>query len=158
MANSHAKVLNKRVSGVGFEPTPSFEDQNALPLQLRKLYAWVWRLRPLGHPDLSFLTHIKNNNCKNTTAYWRDRWFLPTRVGVAIFFRFLSVVCTGPVLATETGVRMMSFKVILVVINWSNSWEIQLFASPAPHVNERISQQNNLLFSVTPNLSNISNI
>ena len=41
----------KDLSEVGFEPTPSCEDQNSLILWQDKYFTWVWRLRPLGHPD-----------------------------------------------------------------------------------------------------------
>ena len=34
---------NKYLSEVGFEPTPSFEDQNSLILWKDKYFTWVWR-------------------------------------------------------------------------------------------------------------------
>ena len=38
---------------MGFEPTPTFVDQNSLSGRNHWSYStWVWRLRPLGHPDL----------------------------------------------------------------------------------------------------------
>ena len=43
-------MKKKVLSEVGFEPTPSYEDQNSLSLSASKS-PWVWRLRPLGHPD-----------------------------------------------------------------------------------------------------------
>ena len=41
------------LSGVGFEPTPILVDQMALWLRVSgaSLETWVWRFRPLGHPD-----------------------------------------------------------------------------------------------------------
>ena len=40
------------MSGVGFEPTPSLKTRILLLLLLKQgVYPWVWRLRPLGHPD-----------------------------------------------------------------------------------------------------------
>ena len=44
-------VLKNGLSDVGFEPTPSDEDQNAHTFREGKL-PWVWRLRPLGQPDM----------------------------------------------------------------------------------------------------------
>jgi hypothetical protein len=46
----------KYFSEVGFEPTPTFVDQNALQnrftiCQQQTNQARVWRLRPLDHPD-----------------------------------------------------------------------------------------------------------
>ena len=43
----------KKLSGVGFEPTPTYVDQNAhVPRStVVNISAWVWRLRPRGHPD-----------------------------------------------------------------------------------------------------------
>ena len=46
------------LSEVGFEPTPSYEDQNSHSHKLSiweqgAQLPWVWRLRPLGHPDIS---------------------------------------------------------------------------------------------------------
>ena len=46
-------LQNVILSEVGFEPTPSYEDQNShAPTICREGEPWVWRLRPLGHPDL----------------------------------------------------------------------------------------------------------
>ena len=46
------KICEKWLSEVGFEPTPSYEDQNSHTLYYRaRSDPWVWRLRPLGHPD-----------------------------------------------------------------------------------------------------------
>ena len=40
------------MSEVGFEPTPPFGDQNAQSHESWEgINPWVWRLRPLGHPD-----------------------------------------------------------------------------------------------------------
>ena len=49
-------LLNKKkiLTGRGYEPLPSDEDQNSLAkLRIREqgTLPWVWRLRPLGHPD-----------------------------------------------------------------------------------------------------------
>ena len=48
------KSVEKLLSEVGFEPTPSYEDQNSpiAPYEGSKAEPWVWRLRPLGHPDI----------------------------------------------------------------------------------------------------------
>ena len=44
---------------MGFEPMPTFVDQNT-PLNLMEdLNSWVWRLRPLGHPDYNGLMNCK---------------------------------------------------------------------------------------------------
>ena len=43
--------IRKSLSEVGFEPTPTFVDQNTP--RREAFQAWVWRLRPLGHPDVS---------------------------------------------------------------------------------------------------------
>ena len=50
--------LIKNESEVGFEPTPTYVDQNT-PIKERD-HSWVWRLRPLGHPDIS-VTKIKQH-------------------------------------------------------------------------------------------------
>ena len=44
---------------MGFKPMPTFVDQNT-PLNLMEdLNSWVWRLRPLGHPDYNGLMNCK---------------------------------------------------------------------------------------------------
>ena len=44
--------FSKKVSEVGFKPTPPFGDQNTQrSIAAKRLCSWVWRLRPLGHPD-----------------------------------------------------------------------------------------------------------
>ena len=42
--------MENLLSEVGFEPTPTFVDQNTP--QREAFQAWVWRLRPLGQPDV----------------------------------------------------------------------------------------------------------
>ena len=51
---SVSHVSKELLSEVGFEPTPSSEDQKSPlnPLSRDKAEPWVWRLRPLGHPDI----------------------------------------------------------------------------------------------------------
>ena len=46
--------VKKFLSEVGFEPTPSSEDQKSplIPYLGTRFKPWVWRLRPLGHPDM----------------------------------------------------------------------------------------------------------
>ena len=46
--------LQNFLSEVGFEPTPSSEDQKSplIPYLGTRFKPWVWRLRPLGHPDM----------------------------------------------------------------------------------------------------------
>ena len=51
------------MSGVGFETTPSLKTRILLLLLLKQgVYPWVWRLRPLGHPDDGNPVLI-NKNC-----------------------------------------------------------------------------------------------
>ena len=49
------------LSGVGFEPTPPFGDQNTRyhSDDGKGLSPWVWRLRPLGHPDNPFAQGVE---------------------------------------------------------------------------------------------------
>ena len=42
------------LSRVGFEPTPQIGDQNNHPVK-GGIDPWVWRLRPLGHPDFEVI-------------------------------------------------------------------------------------------------------
>ena len=47
-------IKKNLLSEVGFEPTPSYEDQKSLYSTQsweQGSVPWVWRLRPLGHPD-----------------------------------------------------------------------------------------------------------
>ena len=48
-----SKLAAISVSEVGFEPTPPFGDQNSQPDIGKSGRSWVWRLRPLGHPDMT---------------------------------------------------------------------------------------------------------
>ena len=45
------KKKKKFLSEVGFEPTPTYVDQKSPTRIASKVWPWVWRLRPLGHPD-----------------------------------------------------------------------------------------------------------
>ena len=57
------QIWKNILSEVGFEPTPSIEDQNTiLSGSPDKLLAWVWRLRPLGHPDICI--------------FWKDQFYI----------------------------------------------------------------------------------
>ena len=66
---THSFIEKKYLSEVGFEPTPTFVDQNTPHITRKSSTSWVWRLRPLGHPDIG-------------KCIWSDRshlssmWFL----------------------------------------------------------------------------------
>ena len=65
------------LSGVGFEPTPPLGDQNALSRASREgRPPWVWRLRPLGHPD------NRHSNDHQLTNVWTFFFFLHNPVAV----------------------------------------------------------------------------
>ena len=62
----------KNVSEVGFEPTPTSVDQNSLDQELiTGTYPWVWRLRPLGHPDM--LSKGWNDGCNSVIKFWSPK-------------------------------------------------------------------------------------
>ena len=59
--------VKKFLSEVGFEPTPSSEDQKSplIPYLGTRFKPWVWRLRPLGHPDIGEKWSCFGGNQKN---------------------------------------------------------------------------------------------
>ena len=58
------------LSGVGFEPTPPFGDQNTVYQSHdgKGLSPWVCRLRPVGHPDNTLLNGLEM--AENSVAFW----------------------------------------------------------------------------------------
>lgn len=65
------------MSEVGFEPTPLERDQNSPTFSKVRINSpWVWRLRPLGHPDNSAMQYCKSV-LQNLYPYWAAlHWFL----------------------------------------------------------------------------------
>ena len=50
----------------GFEPPPTYVDQNTPSKE--ESYSWVWRLRPLGHPDMYIIQFL----LLFISTYWRE--------------------------------------------------------------------------------------
>ena len=68
---------------MGFEPTPTLVDQNSLWLRISgaSLETWVWRVRPLGHPDsrqnlclLHFTSFCFLNNVEINISFKQEKY------------------------------------------------------------------------------------